>query len=74
LEWLRKEGEKVKLAMAKAGRRVLYDPKGYGDWKDSLKVRKAWKLAWWDGYVLTRVHPVHAPMVHGLHTKGEKWL
>jgi hypothetical protein len=50
LEWLRKEGEKVKLAMAKAGRRVLYDPKGYGDWyKDSLKVRKAWKLAWWDG-------------------------
>lgn len=27
LAWLRKEGEKVKLAMAKAGRRVLYDPK-----------------------------------------------
>jgi hypothetical protein len=52
LEWLRKEGEKVKLAMAKAGRRVLYDPKGYSDWyTDSPKVRKSWKLAWWDGGV-----------------------
>ncbi|WP_028169269.1 hypothetical protein [Bradyrhizobium elkanii] len=50
LEWLRKEGEKVKLAMAKAGRRVLYDPKGYADWyKDSRKVRKPWKLACWEG-------------------------
>jgi hypothetical protein len=51
LEWLRKEGEKVKLAMAKAGRRVLYDPKGYADWyTDSPKVRKAWKLVCWEGY------------------------
>jgi hypothetical protein len=50
LAWLRKEGEKVKLAMAKAGRRVLYDPKGYDAWhKDGPKVRKAWKLAWWEG-------------------------
>jgi hypothetical protein len=50
LEWLRKEGEKVKLAMAKTGRRVLYDPKGYADWyKDGPKVRKTWKLAWWEG-------------------------
>ena len=52
LNWLRKEGEKVKLAMAKAGRHVLYDPKGYADWyKDSPKVRKPWKLAWWEGDV-----------------------
>jgi hypothetical protein len=51
LEWLRKEGEKVKLAMAKAGRRVLYDPKGYADWyKDSPNVRKKWKVAGWEGY------------------------
>jgi hypothetical protein len=50
LDWLRKEGEKVKLAMAKSGRRVLYDPKGYADWyKDNLKVRKPWKLASWEG-------------------------
>ncbi len=50
LEWLRKEGEKVKLAMAKAGRRVLYDPKGYVDWyTDSPKVRKAWKFVWCEG-------------------------
>ncbi|QQN63667.1 hypothetical protein JIR23_29855 [Bradyrhizobium diazoefficiens] len=50
LAWLRKEGEKVKLAMAKAGRRVLYDPKRYIDWyTDNPKVRRAWKLAWWDG-------------------------
>jgi hypothetical protein len=50
LEWLRKEGETIKLAMAKAGRRVLYDPKGYADWyTDSPKVRKRWKLAWFEG-------------------------
>jgi len=52
LEWLRREGEKVKLAMAKAGRRVLYDPKGYSDWyEDSPKIRKPWKLVWWEGDV-----------------------
>jgi hypothetical protein len=52
LEWLRKEGEKVKLSMAKAGRRILYDPKGYSDWyTDSPKVRKPWKLVWWEGDV-----------------------
>jgi hypothetical protein len=51
LEWLRKEGEKVKLAMAKAGRRVLYDPKEYVDWyTDSPNVRKPWKLASWEGH------------------------
>ncbi len=50
LEWLRKEGEKVKLAMAKAGRHVLYDPKGYADWyTDSPNIRKAWKLVCWEG-------------------------
>lgn len=37
--------------MAKAGRRVRYDPKGYADWyKDSPKVRKKWKLASWEGH------------------------
>jgi hypothetical protein len=52
LEWLRKEGEKVKLAMAKAGRRVLYDPKGYEDWyADNPKIRKSWKIASWEGHV-----------------------
>jgi hypothetical protein len=51
LEWLRREGEKVKLAMAKTGRRVLYDPKGYADWyKDTPDVRKKWKVAWWEGH------------------------
>jgi hypothetical protein len=49
LDWLLAEGEKVKLAMAKAGRRVLYDPKEYLTWyKENLRVRTQWKLAWFD--------------------------
>jgi hypothetical protein len=51
LEWLRREGEKVKLAMAKTGRRVLYDPKGYADWYKDNRVRKPWKVVCWEGDV-----------------------